>query len=78
MTPLLKSLIEESARPLRSIERDFAVGSPGFSSSVYQRLFDTLYGEARTMSTYVMAQAIVDVTINVATNIEVPPSNGVD
>src|SRR5580698_3656031 len=33
VTPILKALIEESARPLRAIETDFAVDSSGFSTS---------------------------------------------
>jgi hypothetical protein len=37
LTPLLKSLIEESASPLRALETDFAVDSSGFSTTTYDR-----------------------------------------
>jgi hypothetical protein len=33
LTPLLKTLIEESATPLKAVETDFAVDSSGFSTS---------------------------------------------
>ena len=40
LTPLLKSLIEQSALPLKGVETDFAADSSGFSTSVYDRWFD--------------------------------------
>ena len=45
--PLVKSLIEQSALPLRSVETDFAVDSSGFSTSVYNRWFDHKWGKQR-------------------------------
>jgi hypothetical protein len=35
LTPLLKTLIEQSASPLKSIETDFAVDSSGFATTTY-------------------------------------------
>jgi hypothetical protein len=35
LTPYLKQMIAESARPLQSIETDFAVDSSGFSTTNY-------------------------------------------
>jgi hypothetical protein len=35
LTPLLKSLIEQSASPLKVVETDFAVDSTGFASTTY-------------------------------------------
>ncbi len=46
-TPILKELIGYSARPLRSVERDFAIDSSGFSTCVYERWYDQKYGITR-------------------------------
>ena len=45
LTPLLKTLIEQSASPLKSVETDFAVDSSGFSTSTYARWFDHKLGQ---------------------------------
>ena len=34
LTPVLKSLIEQSALPLKAVETDFAADASGFSTSV--------------------------------------------
>lgn len=75
LTPILRALVEESARPVRDIETDFAVDSTGFSSSVYRRWFDAKYGRVHSMSEYVKAHAMVGVKTNVVTSVEVTPGN---
>ena len=47
LTPLLKTLIEQSATPLKSVETDFAVDSSGFASTTYNRWFDHKWGKER-------------------------------
>jgi hypothetical protein len=37
LTPILKSLIGYSARPLRAIETDFAIDSSGFGTNKFER-----------------------------------------
>ena len=37
LTPVLKSLIKQSALPLKAVETDFAADASGFSTSVYDR-----------------------------------------
>jgi transposase len=49
LTPYLKQLIVESSLPLKSVERDFAVDSSGFSTGVYQKWVDAKWGSARTV-----------------------------
>ena len=44
LAPLLKRLIEESANPLKAVERDFAVDASGFATTSYSRWFDEKYG----------------------------------
>jgi hypothetical protein len=37
MTPILVSLIEQSAKPLASVETSFAIDSTGFGTAIYRR-----------------------------------------
>jgi transposase len=74
LTPILKAMIEESARPLRAVETDFAVDSSGFSTRVYERWFDAKYGRERSISQYVKAHIMVGVKTNIVTSVEVTPS----
>jgi transposase len=75
LTPLLKAMVEESARPLKAVESEFAVDSTGFSSSVHRRWFDAKYGKMQRMTEYVKAHAMVGVRTNVVTSVEVTPGN---
>lgn len=70
-TLILKALIEESARPLRAIESDFAVDSSGFSTSIYERWFNHKYGREMTKSGWVKTHLMCGVTTNVVTSVEV-------
>lgn len=40
LAPLLKTLMHESAAPLRAVETAFAVDRTGFATSTYARWFD--------------------------------------
>lgn len=71
LTPILKALIEESARPLRAIEADFAVDSSGFSTKTFARCFDHKYGKPKGEMQWLKAHIMVGVTTNVVTSIEV-------
>lgn len=78
MTPILKSLIEESAGPLASIETKFAVDSSGFGTSVYRRWHDAKYGREMREQTWVKVHAIVGVLSNVIAAVNVTDSSGAD
>lgn len=78
ITPLLKAMIEESARPLHSIESDFAVDSSGFSTYIYARWFDHKYGRQMSKSEWVKAHVMVGVKTNVVTSVEVTPAHVAD
>lgn len=75
ITPILQTLIEESARPLKQVESEFAADSSGFSNSVYKRWFDAKYGRERTKGGYVKAHVMVGVTTNIVTSVEVTPAD---
>jgi transposase len=77
LTPILKSMIEEAALPLRDLEQDFAVDSTGFSTATYRRWFDHKYGQ-KTASTWIKAHAMVGVRTNVVTSIELGSSRSAD
>ena len=71
MTPLLKSLIEQSAAPLKSLETDFAADSSGFSTSVYDRWFDHKWGKEKKEARWLKAHILTGVVTNIVTAVEV-------
>jgi transposase len=78
VTLILKALIEESARPLRAIESDFAVDSSGFSTCIYERWFDQKYGREKSKAQWVKAHVMCGVKTNVVTSVEVTSRHGAD
>lgn len=71
LAPILKTLIEESAAPLKAVERDFAVDSSGFSTCHYVRWYDEKYGRTRREHQWVKAHLMIGVKTNVVTSVEV-------
>ena len=78
LASLLKSLIEQSALPLRAIETDFAVDSSGFSTSVYNRWFDHKWGKERKEAKWVKAHLMCGVKTNIVTAVEVTETESAD
>jgi transposase len=78
LTPLLKSLIEQSASPLRAVETDFAVDSSGFSTTTYARWFDHKYGKERSKQTWVKTHVMCGVKTHVVTSVEATPYESSD
>ena len=70
LTSVLRSLIEQSALPLKSVETDFAVDSSGFSSSVYDRWFDHKWGREIKGVQWVKAHLMCGVKTNIVTAAE--------
>jgi len=70
LTPLLKTLIEQSASPLRAIETDFAVDSSGFASTTYNRWFDHKWGKERSQAKWVKAHIMCGVATHIVTSVE--------
>ncbi|GAC1473855.1 MAG: hypothetical protein NVSMB9_23200 [Isosphaeraceae bacterium] len=71
MTPILRSLIAESALPLKSIEEDFAVDSSGFSTSRFVKWFDHKYGKPRQEYDWVKCHLMCGVKTNIVTSVEI-------
>jgi len=78
LTPLLKSLIEQSARPLREIETDFAVDSSGFSTKTYSRWFDHKYGKQHSRQRWVKTHLMCGVKTHIVTSVEATPYESAD
>jgi transposase len=78
LTPILKTLIEQSASPLRAIETDFAVDSSGFSTTTYSRWFDHKYGKERSKQAWVKVHLICGVKTHVVTSVEATPYESAD
>lgn len=78
LTPLLKTLIEQSASPLKSVETDFAVDSSGFSTSTYARWFDHKWGKERSHQNWVKTHLMCGVKTHVVTSVEVTPHQSAD
>jgi transposase len=78
LTPLLTTLIEESAAPLACVESRFAVDSTGFGTATYRRWYDHKYGREMKEHGWVKAHAMVGTTTNVITAIRVTDSDAND
>ena len=70
-TPILKELIAFSARPLRSVERRFAIDSSGFGSSRFEKWYDYKYGVTRERAVWVKAHISTGVNTNVVTAVRI-------
>jgi hypothetical protein len=71
LTPYLKQLIAESAKPLQSIETDFAVDASGFSTCTYARWFDAKYGKTESWHDWVKMHVVCGVKTHIITGVEV-------
>lgn len=66
LTEILTAMVEESALPLRDLERQFAQDSTGFGTTTYRRWCDEKYGE-KSEQVWVKLHAFVGTNTNVIT-----------
>lgn len=71
LTAYLKQLIAESAKPLQSIEEDFAVDASGFSTCTYVRWFDVKYGKNESWHDWIKMHVAVGVKTHIVTGVEI-------
>jgi transposase len=69
--PILKALVEQSSRPLRTIDDAFAVDSTGFMACRFTRWFDHKYGKPREEHDWVKCHIACGVKTNVVTAVEI-------
>jgi transposase len=77
LTPLLKTLIEQSASPLKVVETDFAIDSSGFSTKTYSPWFDYKYGN-RERQKWVKAHLMCGVKTHIVTSVEATARESAD
>jgi transposase len=78
MTPILQSLVEQSALPLKTVETVFAPDSTGFSTSRFVRWFDEKYGVTRSGHDWVKAHAMCGTKTHVVTAVEIHNRDAAD
>lgn len=71
-------MIAETARPLRSIEVDFAVDSTGFTTSRFIRWFDHKYGVVKQKCDWVKVSVMTGMKTNVVAAVEIGDRYGAD
>lgn len=71
MTPILRSLIVESSKPLSAVETSFAADSSGFSTSRFTRWFDIKYGKERVKQDWVKCHIMCGVKTNIVIAIDI-------
>lgn len=70
LTPLLKALIEQSARPLSVIETKLAIDSTGFATNTYSRWYDHKWGKVRSEQKWIKLHLMTGTTTNIITAAE--------
>lgn len=71
MLPLLTTLVEESATPLRAMETAFAADSTGFSTNTYASWFSHKHQGERKTQRWVKAHAMVGTATHIITAVRV-------
>jgi hypothetical protein len=71
MTPVLRSLVERSAEPLKVLESTFACDSSGFSGCRFDRWFDHKFGDRRIQRAWCKAHIMTGCKTNVITAVEI-------
>ena len=74
LAPLLKTLVHESAAPLRAVETTFATDSTGFATNTYARWFDERYGHEKKCQRWIKLHAQVGTITNVIASVEATES----
>jgi hypothetical protein len=77
-TPILTSLIEQSAAPLAVVDESFAVDSSGFSSSRFETWIDHKYGIERRKAMWVKVHIACGVKTNVVTAVRILDKDAAD
>lgn len=71
VTEILRSLLTQTALPLKAVELDFACDSSGFMTTRFVRWFDHKYGAERKQAEWVKAHMMCGVRTNVVTAVEI-------
>lgn len=77
ITPILQSLIKQSAIPLASMETDFAVDSSGFSTSKFSAYHGAKHG-VKKQHDWIKAHICSGVVTNIVTDVIITDGHGAD
>ena len=69
--PLLRSLVMQTALPLKGLESKFAADSSGFSACKFDRWYDAKYGRMHQEHSWVKVHIMTGVLTNVVTAVEI-------
>ena len=75
LTPVLKQLVRESARPLAAVETKFAVDATGFSTRVYDQWFEHKWGKSIKQAQWIKAHIMCGTLTNIISAVEVTSGN---
>lgn len=78
LTPILKDMIETSAKPLEAVEHDFAVDSTGFSTGRFERWYDHKYGRESFRHDWLKVHICCGVKTNIVTAVKILAKNAAD
>ena len=78
LTPVLKYLIVQSAKPLAAMETQFAIDSTGFSSTTYARWFDEKWGKRVRKAQWVKAHILCGVKTHIIPAVDISGPNNHD
>ena len=67
-------MIEESAGPLKAVEREFAVDASGFSTSRFERWYDAKWGREVSERRWIKAHLMCGTRTHIVTSVEITDS----
>lgn len=71
ITPLLAQMVTLTSLPLRSIEKDFAIDSTGFGTSLFQRWYSFKYGKEINSRRWVKCHFMTGVKSNIISSVKI-------
>lgn len=76
--PVLRTLIDESTKPLRMFETDVAIDATGISTKNYVRWFDAKWGKEKREQKWIKLHMMIGVRTQIITSAEVTEGNKAD
>ena len=71
ITPLLSKIVALTSLPLKSVEKDFAIDSTGFGTSLFQRWFSFKHGKEISSRRWVKCHFITGVKTNIIPSVKI-------
>ena len=71
ITPLLAQIVQLTSLPLRTVEKDYAIDSTGFGTTVFQRWFSFKHGKEISSKRWVKCHFMTGVKSNIITSVSI-------